>query len=74
MIIEFKPGQLVVAQFAWDAESKYRLDVAEDFLYLGMYIKMYKYGTPYHNHLLILYGDRLICAYPQYTKLYEPEL
>lgn len=74
MTIDFKPGQLIVAQFAWDADTKYRLDSTEDFLYLGMFIKLYEYGTPYHNHLLILYGDRLICAYPWHNKLYEPEL
>lgn len=40
MIIEFKPsekqgflpGQLVVASFAWDSESKYRISATDDVL------------------------------------------
>lgn len=71
----FSPGQLVLFEFAWDAETKYRLFPIEDEkLGLGMFIRMIEYSTKHHNHALILFEEKLVCAYPRHIRLYEPEL
>ena len=70
---KFKPGQLVVFQFAWDAQTKFRLFPIEDETFvLGMYIKLITYGSTYHDHAVILYKDKLVHAYPYHVREYNP--
>jgi len=63
-----KPGQLVWAEYAWQAEKRiYVPDGNILCLYLGAHYERSKY----HSYDVLLYGDQIVHAYPDRIRRFE---